>query len=305
VSSPLDRLQLLHEQTLLARGGVISSAALIPLIEAYQHETTEAVWDIISLALGELKKFVETDKTAEDQLRALAGRIARAQYERLGWKVKEAEVETDTKLRANIIGMMIYSQEPSALETAKRLYADTPLDQLDPELRALIIGTAVRYADNQTIVDTLITQYRSTASSDLRQDIANGLTSTRDAAVVKHLLNLIPDASTVRPQDAGHWFVWLIRNRDGRAIAWQWMRDNWSWIEKTFGGDKSYDDYPRFAASALVTRQQLSEYRAFFNPLKDIPALTRVITIGASEIEGRVTLLERDTVAVREALAKH
>ncbi|HSW77661.1 MAG TPA: M1 family metallopeptidase [Candidatus Chromulinivoraceae bacterium] len=302
--APLDRLQLLHEQTLLARGGIISSATLIPLIEAYQHETTEAVWDIISLALGELKKFVETDKTAEDQLRALAGRIARAQYERLGWEVKDAESETDTKLRANIIGMMIYSQEPSVLETAKKLYTDVSIDRLDPELRALIIGTAVRYTDSQRIIDTLVTQYRSTASSDLRQDIANGLTSTRDAVVVKRLLDLIPDASTVRPQDAGHWFVWLIRNRDGRVMAWQWMRDNWSWIEKTFGGDKSYDDYPRFAASALVTRQQLSEYRAFFGPLKDIPALTRVITIGASEIEGRVALLERDTIAVREALAK-
>jgi aminopeptidase N len=302
--APLDRLQLLHEQTLLARGGVISSAALIPLIEAYKNETTEAVWDIIALALGELKKFVETDKTAENQLRALSGRIAHAEYERLGWEAKESETETDTKLRATIIGMMIYSEDAAVLDTAKNLYNSTSLEQLDPELRALIIGTAVRYSDDQHLITTLLEKYQATASSDLRQDIASGLTSTRDVATIKRLLELIPDASVVRPQDAGHWFIWLIRNRDGRVTAWQWMRDNWAWIEKTFGGDKSYDDYPRFAASALMTRQQLNEYKEFFTPLMDIPALTRVITIGMSEIEGRVELLERDTTAVREALAK-
>ena len=53
--NPLDRLQLLHEQTLLARAGNISSSELIPLLHAYEQETTEAVWDIMSLALVSLK----------------------------------------------------------------------------------------------------------------------------------------------------------------------------------------------------------------------------------------------------------
>jgi aminopeptidase N len=80
------------------------------------------------------------------------------------------------------------------------------------------------------------------------------------------------------------------------------VRDNWQWIEQTFAGDKSYDDYPRASASALITRQQLEEYVNFFTPLKNVPSLTRVITMGVSEIEGRVELLERDGDAVRRAL---
>jgi aminopeptidase N len=98
--------------------------------------------------------------------------------------------------------------------------------------------------------------------------------------------------------------VWLVRNRDGRVVTWQWMRDNWDWITKTFGGDKSYDDFPRYAATSLVTRQQLSEYHAFFKPMQNEPALARVISLGINEIEARVSLLERDTTAVRDALAQ-
>jgi aminopeptidase N len=300
--SSLDRLQLLHEQTLLARGGMLASAQLIPLISAYKNETDEAVWDIISLATGELRKFVETDKEAERKLRHLSGQLASAQYERLGWEAAENESESDTKLRATILAMMAYSEDEEVLATARRLFASTPLEQLQPELRALIISIAVRYGNDAKSIDSLLEKYQSTTSADLQQDIASGLTSTRDTQVIVRLLANITNNKIVRHQDVARWFVWLIRNREGRDLAWKWVRDNWPWIEKTFSGDKSYDDYPRYAAGGLLTKQQLEEYRTFFTPLQKEPALGRVISIGIAEIEGRVELIERDGEAVCKAL---
>lgn len=302
--TPLDRAQLLDEQTLLARGGVSSTSDLIPLLDAYKAETTEPVWDTIGIAVGELKKFVETDEKSELQLRALAGNLARDQFNRLGWDEAIGEPETDTKLRATVLGLMIYSQDSDVIKEAIHRFDTTAIEALNPELRALIIGTKVRHDSSDQLIDTLIEAYKSSSSAELRTDIAAGLTSTRDVRVIQRLLDLIVNTSAIRQQDVAHWFVWLIRNRDGRSLTWRWMKDNWKWIEKTFGGDKSYDDYPRYAAGALMTREQLAEYEAFFTPLKSIPALTRVITIGIGEIRGRVELLERDTAAVREALAK-
>lgn len=302
--TPLDRLQLLHEQTLLARGGVIPTSELIPLLQAYKNETAEPVWDIISLTIGELKKFVEGDEASEQKLRTLSGRIAKAQYERLGWQPQANEPETDTKLRATIVSLMLYSEDKAAIRAALELYKNNSLEQLDPELRPLIIGTAVRHGDNPNIIDELLEAHQATSFAELQQDISSGLTSTKDKETIKRLLALLTDEKTVRNQDVVRWFVWLLRNRDGRELAWQWMQDNWTWIEKTFGGDKSYDYFPRYTGSALVTRRQLDEYRTFFTPLQDNPALTRVIAIGIGEIEGRVELIERDGPGVRDALAK-
>jgi aminopeptidase N len=302
--SSLDKVQLLHEQTLLARGGSVPSVNLIPLLEAYKNETAEPVWDIISLAIGELKKFVESDDQAESQLRAFAGNLARTQFEQLGWEPKEGENETTTKLRTTIIGLMLYSKDADVLATAKKMYDEHTLEQLNPELRPLIIGSVVRHSSDASVVDTLIDTYKTTSSSELQQDIASGLTSAKDEATIKRLLGLITDPSIIRAQDVARWFVWTIRNRDGKKLAWDWIRANWDWIEKTFKSDKSYDDYPRGAASALTTREQLQEYKDFFTPLQNEPALTRVVSIGLGEIEGRVELIERDGTAVRDALAK-
>jgi len=299
--TPLDRVQLLDEATLLARAGLASTASLIPLLDAYQHETSEPVWGIISMTLGELRKFIEDNEAAEQKLRALAGAVARREYDRLGWDVQPGESEEDTKLRATIISLMLYSEDAEALETARNLYEQTALEDLDPELRSLIISSVVRYGDG-TIVDNLLEQYRITPSADMAQDICAGVTSTRIPEKIALLLEAIKNPAIVRPQDAARWFIYLIRGRESREATWQWIRDNWQWVVDTFSGDKSYDDYPRYAASGLVTRDQLQQYKDFFADKKAIPALTRVIELGITEIEARVELIERDKAAVQQAL---
>jgi aminopeptidase N len=301
--SPLDRVQLLDEQTLLARGGQLSSAQLLPLLDAYKHETTEAVWDIIAMTIGELKKFVEDDEASEKQLRALAARLADSQYQRLGWSTIEGEADTDTKLRSTILGMMLYGETQPVIDAALAIYRDTPLDKLDPELRPLILSAAVRHGDDN-IFDDLLAAHKASQSAELQQDIAAGLTSTKKPERIAQLLGLLKDESVVRPQDVARWFVWTMSSREGRGPAWQWLQQNWEWITATFSGDKSYDDFPRYAAGRLVTRQQLNEYRTFFTPMQQEPALARVITMGMSEIEARVELIERDSAAVRAALAQ-
>lgn len=298
---PIGRVQLLDEATLLARGGVLTTDQLIPLIDAYADETLEPVWSIVSLALAELRKFVDDNEDAEQKLRALSARIARKQYDRLGWEAVEGEPENDTKLRSLMIGLSLYGEVPEALAKAKELYDSTPLDQLDPELRALVISSVARHGDG-SIVDALIDAYKNTQSSDLRQDICVGVTSTRVPEKIDQLLDNIKNADIVRPQDVFRWFVYLIRGKDSRSHAWQWVQNNWDWVEATFKGDKSYDDFPRYSASGLVTREELEQYKAFFGPMVSVPALSRTITMGISEIEGRVALIERDKAAVQKAL---
>ena len=297
----VSRLQLLNEQTLIARSESGDSSLLIPMLDAYKAETKESVWDVISLAVGELKKFVE-DTEEEPLLKQLAKNLAKDMYDHLGWEAKEGEPEEDTKLRATIIGTMLYSEDAAVIEEVYTRFLNTKLTELNPELRSLIIGAAVRHHGNPDLIDSLLQEHKVSNSAELQLDIVSGLTSSKDPLVLTRLLDLIKDETVVRHQDVVRWYTGILRNRYGRELAWDWMRQNWSWIEETFKGDKSYDDYPRYTASGLMTRQHLDEYIDFFSKLKEIPALTRVINMGISELEGRVDLIERDSEKVRSAL---
>ncbi len=297
----LGRLQRLNEATLLARGGIISSDQLIPVIKAFHNEPLESVWTNVAITLAELRKFVEDDKKAEKALRKLTADVASEEYARLGWKSKKNEAEEDTKLRSTIIAMILYGEIEEAIETTQQIYKNTPLEDMDPELRPIILGSVVRYGDSH-IVDELLEVYKTTPSADLSHDICSAVTSTRIPEKIDELLESIKNPDIVRKQDVFRWFAYLIRGSESRDATWTWVRKNWDWIESSFRGDKSYDDIPRYGANGLVTRKQLQEYKDFFEPKAHDPALTRAVKIGTSEIEGRVELIERDKEVVRKAL---
>jgi len=74
------------------------------------------------------------------------------------------------------------------------------------------------------------------------------------------------------------------------------------WVEDKFGDDKSYDDFIRYAATALMTNDELNDFQQFFEPMENIPALTRTIKLGITEIKARTELIEQDKADVLSAL---
>ncbi len=296
-----DRLQILNDQIILANAGIIPNSELVELIEVYKNEDSEPVWEIVSMALGELKKFVEGNVSAESNLRKLAATIANRQYDRLGWQIKPNEPESDTKLRNTIISLMLYSEEPDVIKKAIDIYESSKLDELNPDLRGLIISAAVKYGDEK-ISDVLLAEYGSNNSSEIKRDICYGLTSTKSKKTTATLLKTLKDTTTIKTQDTAIWIIYLVRNKYSKEETWKWVRKNWKWLELTFSGDKSYDDFPRYIASALSKKKQLDEYDEFFTPLKSDPSLTRVIDMGINEIKNRIALIERDGQSVKQAL---
>lgn len=198
--SPIDRLQILHEATMLPRAGEVGAATIVPLLEAYRNEEAEPVWDIMSVALGDLRRFTEEDSEAEMGLRTLSGNLAESLYEKLGWEPRENESESDALLRTTIVGSMIFSEQQSVIDEALQRYnaAQDDISRLPSDLRAMILGVAVRFAPNkEAVIDRLIELYKSTASSDLRMDISGALTVTRDTTVAEQLLELMKDTTFV------------------------------------------------------------------------------------------------------------
>ena len=296
------RLQLLNEQTLLARGGVISPTTLIDILEAYRHEDKEQVWDAMIMAINELKRYIEQDQEAERKLRTFVGELARPQFERLGWEPIKGEPENDIKLRARMITQMVYSEDKGVIDEAIRRARSAPLESLDPELRGLFVGVDVRYGDNPQLIDDLMMRYKTEVSPDIKEDIRGAVTCVKQPSAIEKVLSFLKDTGLIRPQDTTFWYIYMLNNRNAREATWQWLRRNWDWIEQTFGSDKSYDYYPRYAGQLLMTRQQLAEYTDFFTPMLDTIGLKRVIEMGITDLTGRVELIEANQVAVCERL---
>ena len=298
----LDKICILQDATILARAGFENSASLLPLALSLKTETNEKVFGTAAGALTELRKFVDDNDAARDSLKKISGEFARATFEELGWDEKAGESDDDRERRTTALSLMIYSEDEEVLNEAKTRFDNNKLEDLPTEIRALIISTNVRHFETPEMIENLFATYKNTPSNDLQNDIAIGLTSTKNPETAEKILANIKDSNIIRPQDASRWFVYLIRTRESRQIAWNWLKENWAWVEDTFGEDKSYDDFIRYAATALLTTNELNDFQQFFEPMMDIPALTRTIKLGITEISARVELIKRDKEAVISAL---
>ena len=298
----LDKICILQDATILARAGFENSASLLPLALSLKTETNEKVFGMAAGALTELRKFVDDNDAARDSLKRISGEFALATFEELGWDEKDGQSDDDRERHTTALSLMMYSEDKEVLDEAKTRFDNNKLEDLPTEIRALIISANVRHFETPEMIEDLFAAYKNTPSNDLQNDIAIGLTSTKNPETAEKILANIKDSNVIRPQDASRWFVYLIRTRESRQIAWNWLKENWAWVEDTFGEDKSYDDFIRYAATALLTTNELDDFRQFFEPMMNIPALTRTIKLGITEISARAELIKRDKEAVISAL---
>ncbi|HWT55806.1 MAG TPA: M1 family metallopeptidase [Candidatus Microsaccharimonas sp.] len=296
-----ERLMALNDASMLARAGLRAYGTVLELLQAYAQEDSEPVWDMISLIIAEARRFVNLDDGLEDKIKAFIRSLVAAELARLGWEPKSDESLADGKLRATIISLAAYADEPSVIEQAKKLFAAYQQDAsaVNAELRSLVFGVPVKLGDAKAI-DYLLDLHRSTSNSDLQADICGALTATRNPKTADMLLQRITDASLVKPQDADRWLIYLLRSRYCGDVAWEWMVENWGWIVETYSNDKSYDMLPRYAAMACNTAAQGTRYREFFEPKMTEVPLKRNIEIGLEEITSRAAWLQRDLSSVQQ-----
>ena len=298
----LDKICLLQDATLLARAGFENSASLLPLALSLKNETNEKVFDMAAAALAELRKFVDDDDDGKARLKQISGEFARATFDELGWDETPGESDDDRERRVTALGLMIYSEDQAVLTEAKRRFDGQSVEELPTEIRSLIISANVRHFETPEMIDSLFQTYQNTPSNDLQADITLGLTATKNPETTTTILTTIKNSDIIRPQDASRWFAYLIRTHESRQLTWNWLKDNWQWVQTTFAGDKSYDDFIRYAAIGLATGGELADFRRFFEPMLSVPVLTRTIELGITEIAARVELIERDKAGVIAAL---
>lgn len=209
----LDEICILQDATILARAGFENSASLLPLALSLKTETNEKVFGMAAGALTELRKFVDDNDAARDSLKQISGEFARATFEELGWDEKAGESDDDRERRTTALSLMMYSEDEEVLNEAKTRFDNNKLEDLSTEIRALIISTNVRHFETPEMIEDLFAAYKNTPSNDLQNDIAIGLTSTKNPETAEKILANIKDSNIIRPQDASRWFVYLIRTR--------------------------------------------------------------------------------------------
>lgn len=302
----IDQLQMLQDLRLLAEGRQISYAQIVPLLSRFKDSRSGIVNEMLYHVANSLKNFVQPAAKTERQLQQLFDQLSVKQVQRLGWLSQKGERNDDQLTRPIVLSATLYAQNRDAIKQAQALFDQYQdhLADLPADVRGLVLANEVKNYGSQELFDTLLADYQKTADAGFKQDICAALTKTQDDQLIAQLIDRFEDADTIKPQDLRAWFRGVLANDHGQQAAWDWIRQEWSWLEKTVGGDMEFPTYITVISRIFKTAQRLAEFKRFFTPKENDPMLKREIQMDEKVIASRVELIESEQAAVNAAIAK-
>lgn len=302
----IDQLQLLQDLCLLAEGRQISYAQIVPLLSRFKDSCSGIVNEMLYHVANSLKNFVQPAAKTERQLQQLFDQLSVKQVQRLGWLSQKGESNDDQLTRPIVLSAALYAQNSDAIKQAQALFDQYQdhLADLPADVRGLVLANEVKNYGSQELFDTLLADYQKTADAGFKQDICAALTKTQDDQLIAQLIDRFKDADTIKPQDLRAWFRGVLANDHGQQAAWDWIQQEWSWLEKTVGGDMEFPTYITVISRIFKTAQRLAEFKRFFTPKENDPMLKREIQMDEKVIASRVELIESEQDAVNAAIAK-
>lgn len=301
---PIDQLQVLQDRRLLAEGRQISYADIVPLLANFADSKSNIVNAILYQIAGDLRKFVTPDSAEEETLRKLYDKLSESQVERLGWQPQAGESNDDQLTRPYVLSASLYAKSADSIATAHKLFEDNHdrLESLAADTRVFVLRNEVKNFGSDALFEELLHTYVQTSDASFKADIRAALTSTTDQEQIKKIVAKFEDAGTIKPQDLRGWYFGVLANNDGQQAAWDWIRNDWQWLEDTVGGDMEFSSFITVTSRVFRTPERLAEFKEFFEPKLNTPGLTREIEMDIRIIETRVKLVEDEKTAVNAAV---
>ena len=108
---------------MLAEAGHISYADLLPVLDKLAKEESYLVVSAVSQVISALERFIDEGTEAEKAFNSLVAKLARHNYDRLGFEAKDGESDEDELVRQLAVSMMIRSNDAEASQVASQIFA--------------------------------------------------------------------------------------------------------------------------------------------------------------------------------------
>lgn len=259
--SPAERLCLLSDQWALTLAGHIPVSEYLDLTASYRTDSDPSVVDTLVGQLNYLHAMVDDRKLPEIQA-LIRDRLAPA-LRRLGWSTQAGEPDLTKILRGRVIEALgTTGQDELVIARARTLFARYLKEPNSVDSNLLdALTKIVAYNGDSSDYDIIRQCWLEAGTPEVEERNLLALGVFRKPELVRKSLALTL-SHEVRPQDAPHLLGTILANRDGRRLAWQFIKDHWGKIVDRF----PMNMVPRVVSAAawLNASGDEADLRAFF-----------------------------------------
>ncbi|XP_043718554.1 aminopeptidase M1 [Telopea speciosissima] len=284
--SATDRFGILDDSYSLCMARKQSLSSLFSLMNAYREELDYTVLShLITVSYKVAGIATDANPGLADDIKQFFVNLFQYPAEKLGWEPKQGESHLDAMLRGEVLtALSEFGHDATQKEGVRRFQAflddrNTPL--LPPDIRKAAYVSVMQNVSmsNRSGFESLLRVYRETDLSQEKGRILNSLASCPDPAIVLEELNFLL-SSEVRSQDA---VFGLGVSKEGRETAWQWLKDNWDHISKTWGSGFLITRFISTIVSPFSSEDKANEIEEFFAS-RVKPSITRTLKQSVEQV---------------------
>jgi aminopeptidase N len=150
----------------------------------------------------------------------------------------------------------------------------------------------IKTAETPELVDQLFAEYVKSTDANYKREIGVALSASNNDATIDRVMASYKDAEIIKPQDLRFWWFSLVRRDATQEKAWNWLVENWTWLEEKLGGDMSFFQFIVTLGQTLKTPEMKAKFDAFFGPKLSDVALKRNIIMAQNGIDANIALVD-------------
>jgi puromycin-sensitive aminopeptidase len=292
-----DRLGLQNDAYALCRAGYIPVTQYLAIAEAFVNETDESAWTELSMSMGSLDNLLGDEpyhSRFQEFGRKLYGPIAR----KAGWDKKEGEGHSEALLRAVVLGQLGGFEDTATLKEAKRRFRSYVKDPatVHPDIRRAAFALAAK-AGGPAMYDLLWRLHKTAPLQEEKVRFLAALTQFQQPELLQKTLDRSL-SERVRAHETISVVAGVAGNRNGRAMAWEFIKRNWKEFDRRYGEGGFGLMNLVSTTGGFTTREKLEDVETFFAE-HPTPAAERTIRQSLERIRLNVAWLERNRSDLR------
>ncbi|HEY9716939.1 MAG TPA: M1 family metallopeptidase [Trichormus sp.] len=264
--APIERFNLVNDAWAAVLAGLKPLSEFVELAKLFTQETDKNVWFVLLGAMQYIERVLgpaDGGKRVPDQLGQFVRTVAAPAQQRLGWEPQANDDELTKQLRGMLVGTLgTIGDDADVRARAAELYEKYKNDRgsISPDLAAPILTILAQTGDERRF-NVFLKEYKEASTPQEEDRYLFSLAAFRDLQLLTRTLEKTTNGE-VRTQSGPNLMRTVMLNTAGRELAWQFVKQNWPTLLKTF--DNTSITRMLEGITALVTEELLNETREFF-----------------------------------------
>ena len=233
--TPAERIDLQSDIWASVRVGREPVGDYLAFVQGLQADRTRAVLEDVVGRLDYIGRYLVSNSDRE-KYRAWLRQFLSPMIKDVGWEPRPGDTDEQKTLRARLFGALGYdARDPQALEEARKI-ADKALadpSSVDHEIAGAALPLAAINA-GPDFYDKVMQALKNAKSPELYYGYFFTLPQFTDPKLLERTLNYAISPN-VRSQDALQLVSGVLQNPDGQQLAWEFIKQHWSELEKAGG----------------------------------------------------------------------